>query len=397
MRLGLLVLLVPSLAAADERSLLYVNPAPLVTASRLVAMGGAAVGLAENSESLPFNYAAVAHRHPHRAGNFDFDFTAGVLFSPFTGLRDTDNEGQPTTDVVAPVESQLGALIQFSRFGLGVSGRFSSKSLCPSPSCLSASANQWAVVFGFNVARDQLVFGIGAYIANANFKFEGNTYEYRGWNFGAGMLWRPIFYPFRIGVQFVSQTSGTPTFDTMKLPNLGGSRTAFSGVISPAKLSVGASARFGEGAWRFNRLSQSALKQLPDDFNFANVPHDLDPDDPRPPGRLLVTAGLDLIFPVHGATTLTPFVYDTPAVPTGENASVVPRLGFEVEAIDHRLRLRSGGYLEPPFVQGSSIRPHFTWGTEVFLLNIAADWSVSASMDIANRYLAMSFGIGWWT
>src|SRR5438132_2472963 len=93
MRIVALALAISSTAWAQDRTLLYVNPAPLVTASRLVALGGAAVALAENSESLPFNYAAAAHRHPRRKAGFDWDVTASVLFSPFPAMRDTDNEG----------------------------------------------------------------------------------------------------------------------------------------------------------------------------------------------------------------------------------------------------------------------------------------------------------------
>lgn len=385
-----------SVAAAQDRTLLYVNPAPLVTASRLVALGGAAVGLAENSESLPFNYAAAAHRHPRRKAGFDWDLTASVLFSPWQQMRDTDNEGR-APEVVSPVESQFGALIQFNRFGIGAYGRASTKNVCPDAMCISATANQWALVFGFNVLRDQLVFGGGLYLATANFTYDGNTYEYRGVSIGAGALWRPSFLPFRIGIGGTTQAFGTPTFDIGMVPPLPMGRRPFEGVVSPAKISAGASVRFGEGAWRYNRLSPSALKALPDDYNFANVPHDLDPEDPRPPGRFLVTAELDLIFPVQHATTLTPFLQGTEAIAVGESLSLVPRLGLEAEVIDHRLRLRGGGYLEPPFLQGSSTRPHGTFGLELFLFSLGADWSVSASMDVANRYLSMSFGIGWWS
>src|SRR5918911_1203100 len=106
MRPVALALTISSLAWADDRTLLYVNPAPLVTASRLQALGGAAVGLAENSESLPFNYA--------------------------------------TADITAPVESQFGGLVQFNRFGIGAYGRVSTKGVCTAMSgCMTASANQW--------------------------------------------------------------------------------------------------------------------------------------------------------------------------------------------------------------------------------------------------------------
>ena len=395
-RIVTLALLLGSTAWSQDRTLLYVNPAPLVTASRLVALGGAAVGLAENSESLPFNYAAVAQRHPRRSRGFDWDLTASVLFSPFPSHRDIDNEGS-APETIAPVESQIGGLVQFKRFGVGAYLRGQRKSVCITSPCISSTATAGSVVFGFNAVRDQLVFGVGLNLASANFSVDGKVYDYLGFNVAGGMLWRPSFLPFRIGVHGVSETRGTPRFDVTTVPPLGDGRTVFTGVVSPGRISIGASARFGEGAWRYNRLSPSALKELPEDYNFANVPHDLDPEDPRPPGRFLATLALDVIFPVKNATTLTPFLLGTAPKAVGEGLYLVPRLGLEAEAIDHRLRLRGGGYLEPPFLDGSSTRPHATFGFEVFLFNFLADWSISASADYADKYLSMSFGVGWWT
>jgi hypothetical protein len=390
-----LLLLVSTLAAGQDRTVLYDNPTSLVTASRLTALGGAAVGLAENSESIPWNYASVAHRHPRRKG-FDWDLTAGVLFSPFPTLRDRDNDGSQG-NIVSPVDSQFGGLLQFKRVGLGGYARFSRQSLCNGNDCFVATAALGAFAVGFNALRDQLVFGIGASIAYASFELGGKTYEYRGFSLGGSALWRPLFLPFRIGVHGVTQTLGTPTFDPTTAPILPSGRAAWSNVVSPAHLSIGASARFGQGSWRYNRLSPSALKELPDEYNFAEVPHDLDPDDPRPPGRFMVTVQLDVILPVKNATTLSPFLLGTPTLGAGQGLYLVPRLGFEAEAIDHRLRLRIGGYLEPPFVEGSSIRPHGTFGSELFLFNIFADWSVSAAIDVAAHYMSLSFGLGWWS
>src|SRR5690348_5838643 len=116
MRIVALTLVCSTAVAAQDRDILYVNPAPLVTASRLQALAGAAVGISEGSESLPFNYAAVAQRHPRRKTGFDWDVNASVLFSPFPTMRDIDNEGM-SPDIVAPVEYQGGGLIQFARFG----------------------------------------------------------------------------------------------------------------------------------------------------------------------------------------------------------------------------------------------------------------------------------------
>jgi hypothetical protein len=385
--------------AAQERPLLYDNPAPLVTSARLVGLGGAAVGLAEGAESMPFNSAAVAQRSPHRSRGFDFDLTFDVLLSPAPDFRDTDNDPGASTQIIAPVEAQIGGLIQFKRFGLGAYTRFSQKGICVQltgsmcTSTLKAQAAQGAIVFGFNVWRDQLVFGAGLYIASAEFDVGPTALKYLGVNVGGGALWRPAFLPFRIGLSGVTQTNGTTSDMT---PTIAG-RPAFAGIVAPARISLGASARFGKGAWRYNRVSLSALKELPEDYNVAFVPHDLDPDDPRPPGRFLVTVQLDLILPVQGATTLNPFLTGTAPIAAGSTLSLVPRAGTEIEAIDHILRLRLGGYLEPAVLAGTSVRPHGTFGFEVFLLHVLFDWSVAASGDIANRYFSMSLGLGWWT
>src|SRR5262245_10399527 len=116
--------LLPPAASAQGRTLLYVNPAPLTTTSRLVGLGGAAVGTAEGAESMPFNYAAVPQRSPRRSRGFDWDVTLAVLFSPFPALRDVDNEGAPPTSI-APVDAVLGGLMQFKRVGIGAYSRLS--------------------------------------------------------------------------------------------------------------------------------------------------------------------------------------------------------------------------------------------------------------------------------
>jgi len=85
-----------------------------------------------------------------------------------------------------------------------------------------------------------------------------------------------------------------------------------------------------------------------------------------------------------------------PPVPAGASFYVVPRLGVEHELLPKRLRLRTGAWLEPNLVRGSQLRPHVTFGFEVFTLRVIDDWSISAALDAAPRYFAASVGIGWW-
>jgi hypothetical protein len=389
------------LALADTSTLLYDNPVPLVTSSRLVGLAGAAVGVAENSESLPFNYASVAQRSPHRARGFDIDVTFDVLFSPANQARDIDNDPAATQQIIAPVETQLGGYVQFSRFGVGGYARLSQRGICvmsdplglSCASTLQAQQATGAIVFGWNLWRDQLVFGAGFTLASAEFDVGNTALKYFGFSVGGGALWRPAFLPFRIGISGVTQTYGKT--DNMMQTIAG--RPAFAGLIAPARISIGGSVRLGQGAWRYNRLSLSAMKELPESYNVANVPHDLEPDDPRPPGRFLIAAQLDLILPVKNATTMRTFLNGEAPVQTGASLSLVPRLGTETEVVDHILRLRLGTYLEPALIAGTSTRPHATFGFEVFLLHLLFDWSVSAAGDVADRYFSMSLGLGWWS
>ena len=324
-----------------------------------------------------------------------------MLLSPASQLRDIDNDPNANQQIISPVEAQIGGFVQFKRFGLGAYTRLSQRGICVQAdptgmtctSILKAQQAQGALVFGFNLWRDQLVFGIGLFIASAEFDVGNTALKYLGVNVGAGALWRPAFLPFRVGLSAGTQTNGTPSDSTATLAG----RPAFAGIVAPAHISLGASARFGQGSWRYNRLSLSAMKELPEDFNFANVPHDLEPDDPRPPGRFLVTVQLDFVLPVSNATTMRTFLNGEPPVSTGASLSLVPRAGTEIEALDHLLRLRLGGYIEPALIAGTTVRPHGTFGLELFLIHVLFDWSVSAAADVADRFFSMSLGLGWWS
>ena len=57
-------------------------------------MAGASTGLAENTESIPTNYAAVAGRHPRRNRIWDWDYTLAFLAAPVASMRDVENDGQ---------------------------------------------------------------------------------------------------------------------------------------------------------------------------------------------------------------------------------------------------------------------------------------------------------------
>ena len=124
------------------------------------------------------------------------------------------------------------------------------------------------------------------------------------------------------------------------------------------------------------------------------LPYDSNHD--VPPGTWLLSVQLDAVLPVSNATTVRPFLFGGPTVVTGDGFYVVPRLGVEHELVPKRLRLRTGVWVEPNLVRGSTVRPHATFGFEVFTVHIYEDWSISTALDAAPRYFAASVGIGWW-
>lgn len=403
-RAALLVLV--SLAAVTAHAqtprddVLYVNPTALVTASRLVGLAGASTGLAENTESLPTNYAAAASRHPRRTRDWDWDYSLALLAAPVSTLRDVDNDGGGS-QVVAPVEGQLGVSIQYRRFGLGLYTRASTRGLCLTDACLpggeelQAVAASGALVAGFAAFDDQLLVGAGINITTARFSFNQEARSYAGTSLGLGVNWRPHTQPFRLGVHYVSQSSAEPQFALDNEPTLAG-RPLYRLAVTPAKLSVGACARIGAEAWRFNRQSPAAIREHASNENLAKVPHDVI-ERWEPPGAVLLCGQVDVVMPVENATTITPFLLGGVAPRVGAQVTFVPRAGVEWEAVSRRLRLRAGAYLDPAQIEGSTVRPHATTGVEVRLARVlGVDWSVSTSVNLAPRLLSFSLGIGWW-
>jgi hypothetical protein len=157
---------------------------------------------------------------------------------------------------------------------------------------------------------------------------------------------------------------------------------------------MGASLRLGPGSERYNRVSRSLVDEQPKYEGAPVLPFDTDHD--VPPGPWLLSVQLDAVLPVGHATTVRSFLFgEAPAV-AGDGFFVVPRLGVEHEIFPKRLRLRAGAWLEPNLVQGSQVRPHATFGFEVFTVRLYDDWSISTVLDAAPRYFAASIGVGWW-
>ena len=392
-RLAALVLGLSALGQAQTRTDdLYVNPSLLVSSSRLTAMAGASVGIGEGAEGLATNYAAVAQRSPRRTRRWDWDSTFSLLATPVDTQKDFENDSRTPTRA-QPIEAQAGLYLQYTKFGLGGFGRFSTRNLCLTLDCserLSATTTHGGLVAGAAFLADQLVVALGFNVTQAQFSYLGEYIEYTGTSFGVGGLLRMHHLPFRLGISFLLGHVGLPTGAVTRIAE----RPLFKGIATPHKISIGGSLRLGPGSERYNRVSQSLIDEQPKYEGAPVLPFDSDHD--VPPGPWLVSGQLDAILPVSNATTVRSFLFEGSPVVAGDSFYVVPRLGVEHELVPKRLRLRTGVWLEPNLVRGSQVRPHVTFGFEVFTVRLYDDWAISAALDAAPRYFAASIGIGWW-
>ena len=181
---------------------LYINPTLLVSSSRLTAMAGASVAIAEGVESMPTNYAAVAHKSPRRKDRYDWDLGATFLSAPVAGFQDLENDGRTTQTFSGLVEGQAGFFLQLMKFGLGGFGRFSSRSLCLDKACsevLTSNTVHGGLVAGAAFFEDQLVVAAGFNVTQADFKTATEDLNYTGTSFGVGALVRQDRPPVRRG------------------------------------------------------------------------------------------------------------------------------------------------------------------------------------------------------
>jgi hypothetical protein len=128
---------------------------------------------------------------------------------------------------------------------------------------------------------------------------------------------------------------------------------------------------------------------------------DAHPDDPGTAAmtKFLITAQLDVFFPVQNAVAMAAFLEQptVDAIPAGNNVSFELRLGVEKEVISDRLRLRLGGYLEPPINATGFLRPHVTFGGELYLFKLGRQrLSFGLAFDFASRYQNLSVAILTW-
>ncbi len=191
---------------------------PVLSANRVIGLGGAFVAIADGVEGSALNPAATAARTPYSYGHFDWDAGLGITFP--SGVKKTDfwNSGRPTelpkSESLDFLFFNLALQLQFGRWGFGLSTDFQRYSLLRG---VEQSANaqrdrlaaQIAIghlQIAHSFAEGQFLLGIGMRTTGLSVTKESSTsvagqdlFSTVGTGFETGFIWRPTDWQIRIG------------------------------------------------------------------------------------------------------------------------------------------------------------------------------------------------------
>jgi len=191
---------------------------PVLSANRVIGLGGAFVAIADGVEGAALNPAATAARTPYSYGHFDWDAGVGITFP--SGIKNTDfwNSGHrtelPKSDSLDFLFFNLALQLQFGRWGFGLSTDFQQYSLTrdtqrssvQQPDRLAAQIAIGHLQIAHSFADGQLLLGVGMRTTGLSVTKENRTsiasqdlFSTVGTGFETGFIWRPTDWQIRIG------------------------------------------------------------------------------------------------------------------------------------------------------------------------------------------------------
>jgi hypothetical protein len=351
---------------------------PALGSPRLIAMSGAINSVAEGAAGLFTNPASAAVRPETKSDKFAWNVYLNS-YIPAEG-QDSNNNGQPVTNVRRSLLGAAGLLLQYGDWGLSLDGGYTSHEIAPEA---GGGLGVRSIIAHITLARslldDELSAGLSARFGALNvFTLEGNQtlFTSAGISAEAGVVWKPLDQSFRL-----SLGGGLPVY-TGALESDCDPLDCY-GYILPEDAVVPWDLTFG-GGWRFG----------PTPWNHRSE------RDYRDERSLTVALDLSLIGAVSNGYGMEAFA-NKQLQASGRDVSVTPRLGLEAELIPGWLRLRAGSYREAARFEGVSARWHGSGGAEVrlFAFHLGKSEhrvSVSAAGDFAPRYHNAGFSLGFW-
>jgi hypothetical protein len=443
---------------------------PVLASNRVIGLAGAFVAMADGVDGDSSNPASPAVRTTYSYSDVDYDLGAGIVFPGTLGHSgDFFNSGSKT-QVVAGNDLYVflnGAFnLQIDRFGFGVTADLQQYSLRrsaePTVTSLTSQIMVNHFLLAYSFANDQLVVGTGARVVTldvstrATFLSSGmDTLNTHGSGVEFGFIWRPNGERVRLGGAFRSPVSavaqgkvlyrGTP--DELYLPShitlpwdlsFGtavqlGSRPLNPPWVSPSELLAHKRRYLEWQARERERRTREAVRQARaegrdaaeleqvlkaqdeaeaalDRAELARAERDVDRELRRrshelPRFHVLLMSSMLMTGAVENGVGIEGFL-KREWQRSGEQISVSPRLGLEIEPVPNWLQMRGGVYYEPTRFRSNEDggRTHATLGGSLRLL----PWDVfgtfpegnwfwlGGSVDAARDYLGWGIAFGVW-
>lgn len=424
---------------------------PILASSRVLGIAGAFTAIAEGSEGIPFNPAAVSHRPPSSTTRADWDITGGFTLPSSVTDTDFDNNGDKKFQTRNFVWGNLGGHIHYDKLGIGVVASaqnyvLNQPQFIPIPN-LAEGADE--VVFrifkidgvaSYALLDEQLHVGGGVRAlsfnavgssrdlppgATSNDQLTGNERErmlFASLAFGVqgGVLWTPRELPIRLGGVLRSPLIGAISEDESRIKADGAGDFRAGNFYLPKHADLPWEIELGAAVqlWKrpFNLPWYDEDKVSPDDSKRWRKTQKNGEEEPAyigarrmlrtryrelPRQKVLISTTVIMTGPIAsgvGFESMLARVVER----SGERVAVGARLGVEAEVIPYWLVLRGGSYLEPTRFEASTSRLHGTGGLQVRLFEwdafgLAPEhtiWRVSGAVDVARDYFAWSVGAG---
>lgn len=354
---------------------------PLVTANRIVGMGGAFIGVGESADAHLVNPASFAVRTVHALDD-EFDWDWALSWLNLGRDVDVDQSGQAPSD--DGLLLQAGVNLKFERLGFGIHIQQQTWNLQPEGGPKVQLQQQYGGVgLAYALFDGDLTVGAMAVVAVSAVSLpdrEDAQAQVSGGGLQLGALLAPADARWRLGATARTPISGTEVEGAAPAVGV----TLPERIVAPWELGMGGAIMFGR---LFNpRASYGVIGPEAEALKLRSLT--------RP--YLLVAADAIVTGPSKDAVGVAALV-GAEARPVGQRVTVGGRLGIESEIIADWLVLRAGSYYEPSRFEAGG-RVHGTGGLDVRVPFTLWDWRLrlTGAVDAAPAYLNAGLGLGLW-
>ncbi len=371
--------------------------------TRYVGLGGAFVALAEDTQGVPSNPAAVAVRLPYSFHAVDYGVGANVSVGSWLPKNDIYN--QPPSDPAGKSSALVGtlaAIVYYRHLGFGIAAEARRNEASRTDQDQGVGIDLAA---NFGTVHASLAYGFldGQLLVGAGPRFVGLSFGQKssssrpltaGVGYEGGVIVKPTGQQYRLGWAFKSPIEAT-------LPKSGDGPAGHAYV--PWEAALGFAYQFGSRILNTtfvpssDRVRRNVRGRAATSADYEQAERELYAEYQRRERWYLLVSGELSLIEGGGRVGLSEQAVRSRPI-------VSPRLGVESEVLPHYLRLRAGGYYEPARTLDSRSRLHATGGLDVRLFRFSLFgllepfdyWQLSVAADVARSYLNTSFSLGFW-